>query len=213
MAYGIRDSAWLPLLACAAILAWGLTGGCGGGGNGPAPPQGSLSGTVVDLDTQAPLAQADVSASGRSDTTPADGSFLLDNLADGDHTLTVSRVGYQTRQLQVTVSGDTVLPAPISLAQTGGGPPGPPATISGTVTLNGTLGVGDQITVTAVDQSDASNNDSDTLSAPGPYGLLVPGAATYDVTASAPGFQSQVQVVNLPNLGDTAQNVDFTLSP
>jgi len=215
MEHAARDSAWrATVILTTAALAFGLLAGCGGGGGGGVSPGGgSVSGMVVDLDTQAALDQAKVTVGSRSDTTGADGLFEIKNLRNGDYTLAAEHTGYQTRQQQVTVSGATTLPAPISLAKTGGGPPGPPATISGTVALNGVLGLGDHITVTAVDQSDPNNTDTDTLDAPGPYGLLVPGAATYDVTASAPGFQQQTQVVPLPNLGDTAQNVNFTLSP
>jgi hypothetical protein len=51
------------------------------------------------------------------------------------------------------------------------------------------------------------------LTAPGAYGLLAPGGATYTVTASATDFQAQSQTVDLPNLGDTASGINFTLDP
>ncbi len=197
----LAGTAALTLVALAAV-------GCGGGDGGGLPPaRGSLSGTVVDRDTQLPLANADVSTTGDDDITDGQGEFELTGLSTGAHTVTISLAGYFTANLQVDVQGATALPTPVQLVPTQA--PGPPTTISGTVSLSGASA---QITVTAVDQSDPTNTDTEILPGPGGYGLRVPGAAVYDVTATAPGYDPQTQVVALPNLGDTVTDVDFTLT-
>ncbi|MGD8239974.1 MAG: carboxypeptidase regulatory-like domain-containing protein [Armatimonadota bacterium] len=193
----------------------GLVGCGGGGGGGPTGP-GSVTGTVVDLDTQAAINGALVTISGQDDTTNASGDFQITGLQNGPQTLAASAAsqGYLPTNVQVDVQGATALPAPIQLAKGGGGPPPPPATISGTVSLNGSLPPGGTITIEAENQATGPPPvDSVTLTAPGSYGLLAPGAATYTVTASATGFQPDSQVVVLPNLGDTASGINFTLSP
>lgn len=204
-----------------AAIAAGLLGacigliGCGGGGGGSGGP-GSVSGTVVDLDTQAAINGALVIVSGRSDTTNSSGDFEITGLQNGPQTLTASAdsQGYLPTSAQVDVQGATALLAPIQLAKQSTGPPPPPTTISGTVSLSGSLPLGGTITVEAVNQATGPPPvDSATLTAPGSYGLLAPGAATYTVTASATGFQSDSQTVALPNLGDTVSGVNFTLSP
>ncbi|MFQ5808661.1 MAG: carboxypeptidase regulatory-like domain-containing protein [Armatimonadota bacterium] len=190
--------------------------GCGGGGGGGSSGPGSVTGSVVDLDTQAPINGALVTISGQNDTTGPSGEFEVTGLQNGPQTLAAEAAsqGYLPTNVQVDVQGATALPAPIQLAKGSTGPPPPPTTISGTVSLNGSLAPGGTITVEAENQATGPPPvDSVTLTAPGSYGLLAPGAATYTVTASATGFQPDSQVVALPNLGDTVSGVNFTLSP
>lgn len=179
-------------------------------------PPGSVNGTVIDLETQNPIVGALVTISGRAGVTDSSGDFLVTGLNNGPQTLTASAEsqGYLPTSVEVEVQGATALLAPIQLVPLSPGPPPPPGTITGTVTLNGSLPPGGSITVEAVNQATGPPPVySATLTAPGRYGLLVPGGATYTVTASATGFQPDSQTVALPNLGDTASGVDFTLSP
>lgn len=179
-------------------------------------PPGSVNGTVIDLETQNPIVGALVTISGRADVTDSSGDFLVTGLNNGPQTLTASAEsqGYLPTSVEVDVQGATALLAPIQLVPLSPGPPPPPGTITGTVTLNGSLPPGGTITVEAVNQAAGPPPvGSATLTAPGAYGLLVPGGAIYTVTASATGFQPDSQTVALPNLGDTASGVDFTLSP
>jgi uncharacterized surface anchored protein len=62
----------------------------GGGGSG------SISGTVYDKKTNAPVAGAKVTASGcsRSTTTGSDGTYTITGLADGSYTVRAMKSGY-----------------------------------------------------------------------------------------------------------------------
>jgi threonine dehydratase len=62
----------------------------GGGGNG------SISGTVYNKKTNAPIAGAKVMASGcnRSATTGSDGTYTITGLADGSDTVRAMKSGY-----------------------------------------------------------------------------------------------------------------------
>jgi hypothetical protein len=72
---------WLVALASTFVLI-----ACGGGEDDKTPPAGgaSVSGLVVDMDTDAPLANARISAAGRSAQSQADGRFTLSGLAASD---------------------------------------------------------------------------------------------------------------------------------
>ena len=69
---------WLVALASAFVLV-----ACGDGEDDKTPPAGgaSVSGLVVDMDTDAPVANARISAAGRSVQSQADGRFTLNGLA------------------------------------------------------------------------------------------------------------------------------------
>jgi hypothetical protein len=202
----LRTAAIAAVVSAFCIGATGCGGGGGGGGGGGTS---SISGTVVDLDTQNPVQNALVEVSGSSDTTSASGAFQVTGLLNGPQTLTASanNQGFLPASAQVDVQGATALPAPIQLPRASTGPPPPPGTITGTV--SGTvppLGV----TVEAINKATSVPMDSVTLLAPGAYGLLVPGAATYTVRASGTGVLLE-QDVALPNLGDTASGVNFAI--
>jgi len=67
---------WLAALASTLALV-----ACGGNDSNTDPASASVSGVVVDMDTDAPLAGARVSAGGKSTQTQADGRFTLSGLA------------------------------------------------------------------------------------------------------------------------------------
>jgi uncharacterized surface anchored protein len=64
-----------------------------GGGGG----DGSISGTVYDKKTNAPIAGAKVTAGGcmKSATTAEDGTYTITGLADGSYTVKAMKTGYQ----------------------------------------------------------------------------------------------------------------------
>jgi uncharacterized protein (DUF2141 family) len=66
-----------------------------GGGGGT----GSISGTVYDASTNAPLAGVKVTAGccGRYATTGDDGTYTIQNLADGSYTVKAMKSGYQCK--------------------------------------------------------------------------------------------------------------------
>lgn len=67
---------WLAAFASAFVLA-----ACGGGSGDTSPADASVSGVVVDMDTDAPVAGATLTAAGKSVQTQADGRFTLTGLA------------------------------------------------------------------------------------------------------------------------------------
>jgi hypothetical protein len=168
---------------------------------------GNVSGTVVDLDTQVGVEGAVVAIGGMQDATDADGRYAIANLVLGASTIAITKSGYTPLSAPVDVTENTTFDAVLVSTQP---PPGPPAVISGTVSLSGASAA---VTVEAIDQVTQVTEDTVTLAGPGGYGLNVPGAATYTVRASAPGYQMETQTVALPHLGDTASDVDFALSP
>jgi hypothetical protein len=64
---------------------------------------GALSGEVVDSESHAPIAEAQLSAGGAGATTDAQGRFLLQGIPPGQVTLLVSHPGYVTSAVQVAV--------------------------------------------------------------------------------------------------------------
>ncbi len=76
----------------------------------PPPISYSLSGTVTDSITMAPLSGVTVSVEGGGvDITGADGAYLIDFLADGtDYNVTYTKTGYTTADRAVSIDGADV---------------------------------------------------------------------------------------------------------
>ena len=74
------------------------------------PTTGSLSGRVSDAGTRQPLENAFVSITGKSFTTGADGTFVFNELPEGDYTVEVSRMGYtsERKQYSITAGKETI---------------------------------------------------------------------------------------------------------
>lgn len=77
----------------------------------PAAGPGEIRGTVVDAETNAPLASASVAVLSSADSTlvtgavtRADGSFRLEGLAPGAYYLRVSTLGYGPRLSEITIA-------------------------------------------------------------------------------------------------------------
>ncbi|AII52813.1 TonB-dependent receptor [Hymenobacter sp. APR13] len=88
--------------------------------------QSSLSGRIVDGTDQSPLIGANVLVRGLSADSvkngaaaDADGNFTITNLPNGRYQLTISFLGYQTLQRQLTLSGQPLALGNLTLA-TGG---------------------------------------------------------------------------------------------
>lgn len=72
---------------------------------------GSISGTVIELDTGDPVPQATVTLSpgGKNTYTGNDGTFEFLDLDARQYTVTVQKTGYQTnRKTVTTIAGDNV---------------------------------------------------------------------------------------------------------
>ncbi len=86
--------------------------GCAAGGSGrmsEPPVEATLSGTVVDASSQAPVSAARVAIGTRSTTTGADGRFVLANVPVGTVMLEVDAAGFDsyTGTITVPASGAT----------------------------------------------------------------------------------------------------------
>lgn len=72
---------------------------------------GSISGKVIELDSDVPVPQATVtlSPSGKNTYTGNDGQFEFHDLDARQYTVTVQKTGYQTnRKTITTIAGDNV---------------------------------------------------------------------------------------------------------
>jgi len=84
---------------------------------GAPPPTGSIAGTVTDSsDGSPPIGGAIVSTdTGQSDTTAGDGSYTINGVPVGDHTVTASADGYAQQQKPATVAEDATTPIDFAL--------------------------------------------------------------------------------------------------
>ncbi len=87
----------------------------------PAEPPiviGNLSGTVLDAETFLPIPGVTISTDPATSTVTSgtDGKFQLNDLAEGDYTLSAARTGYNSASSQISVIADRVVNADIQLA-------------------------------------------------------------------------------------------------
>ncbi|MFR9777999.1 S8 family serine peptidase [Micromonospora sp. MS34] len=129
---------------------------------------GALGGRVSSAG--ADLAGATVAVTGpmsRTGTTGADGTYAFDRLMVGDYTLTVSKFGYLTATITVTITENETLTRDVEVTQA------PSGTLSGTVTTAAGPAAGATVTVLGTPLSTVAD-------AAGHYTLTVP-YGTYDV--------------------------------
>jgi len=118
------------------IVAIALTANGQGGGQGGEPGTLTLSGTVTDASTQAPLAGVQVVLCGEHNqgqnvTTDDTGAFSFTALNAGDYELAAGAEGYQAYHQEINLTEDTT----VAIALTADGQGGEP----GTLTLSGTV--------------------------------------------------------------------------
>ena len=70
--------------------------------------QGTISGTIIDADTNESLVSATVTLDGttKGSVSDLDGTFIIRNVSNGKHQLSISFVGYENKQMEVDVNGD-----------------------------------------------------------------------------------------------------------
>lgn len=81
--------------------------------------QNSITGQIMDGGTNEPLIGANVrlSETNQGTITAADGTFTLDNVADGNYKLLISYVGYKDQNIDVTMSGSSQSIGTVSLKE------------------------------------------------------------------------------------------------
>jgi hypothetical protein len=130
-----RATGWLYnqgiLFAMVLIVLLSALSGCGSGSgeSDVAQTNGTVTGTVTNAGTGAPLSGATVAGTGFSTTTDSNGNFTLTGVPPGPQTLAVSRSGFTPATKAVTVVAGTSVSAG-SIALT---PLSPFGTITGTV--------------------------------------------------------------------------------
>jgi subtilisin family serine protease len=154
----------------------------------PRGPAGLVVGTVTDTATGAPIAGVTVVSGDSSAVTGSDGRYSLYVVA-GEHTITASKFGYDSRSTTVDVAESAIVTANFAL------PARQSVTVSGRVVDGSGHGWGLYAKLTV-----ASSPIGDVFTDPftGAYSFTVPAGATYDVTAVAiyPGYTARtVQVV------------------
>ena len=164
-----------------------------------APNPGTITGTVTDAATTAPIAGATVSYSGGSTTTDSSGVYTLANVAEGTYSVTASAAGYAGQSRTVTVGPGATATQNFALTP-------PNGAITGTVT--------NAATATPISGATVSySGGSTTTNGSGQYTLSNVAPGTYSVTASASGFSSQSQSVTV-GAGQTATaNFALRLAP
>nr|MDT0660289.1 S8 family serine peptidase [Micromonospora sp. DSM 115978] len=148
----------------------------------PRGPAGVATGTVTAADGGAPLADATVSADGRSVRTGADGTYRM-TLPAGDHDMTASAYGFRSMTLTVTVPENDTVPVDFALVET------PEVTVSGQVTDGSGHG---WPLYAKLEVAGRPGGPIFTDPRTGQYSFTVPGNSTYRVTTTAvyPGYRA-----------------------
>ena len=197
----IEEQYGLPLLANAANAANGdLRGAFNNAGN-----TGSISGTVKDSVTSAPISGASVTCTGTptctGTTTAADGTYTLSNLTPGTYTVQVTATGYGTQSQPDTVTTGAAPADDFTLIPNNG-------TISGTVTDSVTHAA---LTGASVTCSGTPSCVGTTTSGSGTYTLSGLTEGTYQVKVTATNYATQTIGVTVGPGGTPTQN--FALVP
>jgi subtilisin len=182
-----------PLLFANAV-ALGGDGSCVVAGTEPPPVEvGAIDGTVTDADTEEGIAGATVTVgnTGLSGTTGQEGTYVIDNVPVGTHSLTASAEGYQSQTGQgISVVKDETVTVHFSLSaeEIVDPPPGDPPVASFTYTCKNTdtCAFTDTSTGSVVEwlwtfAKEEGTTDPDTSTEPNPT-YTFPEEATYSVT-------------------------------
>src|SRR6266851_3319947 len=162
-----------------------------------APNPGTITGTVTDAGTAAPISGATVSYSGGSTTTNSSGVYTLANVTEGSYSVTAGATGYVSQSRTVTVGPGATATQNFALtAQV--------TQLSGTVTDASTSRPIAGATVSA-------GTSSAVTDANGAYTIAGLAPGTYTATATASGYASQSASVTLTAGATTTQN--FALTP
>jgi photosystem II stability/assembly factor-like uncharacterized protein len=160
---------------------------------------GTLSGTVVNISTNAAISGATVSFSGGSTTTNSSGFYQFTNVAAGTYNVTASHTGYFSVTHSATVNSGATTTLNFKLA-TGGKLAGTVKNSSGAAISGAAVKISGGSIATSV---------SLTTSSTGAYATNFIPVGTYTITVSATGFTSQSKTATV-NTGQTT-TVNFVL--
>ncbi|MDP8206919.1 MAG: carboxypeptidase-like regulatory domain-containing protein [Candidatus Electryonea clarkiae] len=175
------------------VWMFGTTGGSGG--------NGTVSGTVTDLETSLPLYGVTVRSGNPAATTDANGNYSL-TLSAGYHDITASLTGYRSATNGATIVTNQITPLDFQLQPGGGG--GGPGTISGRVTDSAT---GNPLGAVSISSDDGYSTSTD---GSGNYSFNV-GEGFRTITASLTGYTNATWQVQVDS--DGAYNHNFALDP
>jgi len=154
----------------------------------PPPPPGpaTITGQVIDSETELPIPDATVTADGHETTTGIDGIYSL-SVEVGKYNITVNIEGYQTKLALVDASEEKTYTVNIAMARI---PPPPPrlATITGQVTDSETGVPISGATVTA-------NGNRTTTGTDGIYFLIVT-VGNYTILVNVEGYETKLALVD-----------------
>ena len=102
----MRHRVMLLSLAVIIVVATGVTVGCGGGGGGVPAEPATLTGTVRDDASLAPIADARVTIGATTAQTNTNGYFTIATTA-GTRTIAITKAAYQTMNMTRTLSAGT----------------------------------------------------------------------------------------------------------
>jgi len=155
-------------------------------------PTGTVSGRVTNLKTGGGISNAAVACSGpsqRATTTNASGYYTISGLAPGPYTIAVSASGYVRKSYSLFVfASGTTLDFQLNM-----------------LSIRGR--VYDASTAIGISEANVTIGDSFVLTnSSGHYEFLDLSDGAYTVTASAPGYASQSQVVSVSTGATTVAN-------
>lgn len=156
----------------------------------------TLTGTVTNAATAAPIAGATVTAGTASATTDGSGVYTISGLANGTYTATAAATGYASQSASVTLTAGSTTTQNFALTAN-------PGTLTGTVTSAATAA---PISGAAVSYSGGTT----TTNASGQYTLPSVPSGSYTVTASASGYANQSQSVVVGPGATVTQNFALT---
>ena len=196
-------------LLIVALLAVGFVTGCGDSGDdGGGTDTGNVTGTVTDSNGN-PISGATCTVTTTdlkavySDTTDADGLFLITGVTTGTWPLTISKTGYQTLSINVTIGSGSTTEVPAS--QTVVTPTTGVGIVAGTVS--------DVTSAVAIEGATvAIGTFSATSSATGAYTLSGVTAGLQTITATKTGYEAYTSTVTVVADSTVTKDIAMTSS-
>lgn len=173
--------------------------------NAPSMQAGQVAGEVFDADSGLPVAQAQITLAGAANAgiSGANGGFVLENVAAGTYTVTVSHVGYSDHVGQVVVEGGSTSQLGRIVLRLADETAALRGTVSDSRSAQPLAGASVQVT--------GPLNTQTQTDAQGRYELIGLPAGQYTIQVSRSGYQALSQSEQLP--ARTAVSFSPALTP